>query len=347
MTGFVLPLALAWFFIVNCVASVGALTITGVARSRGVAGEEWSPSALLALRLMPAAMSVFFVAALFVPAFVRLEPEGMRETLGRTGLLLAAAALAAVLRAIARVVASVARTRRVVFRWSIDATRVRLKGVHLPSYLVETEFPVMSLVGILKPRLFIARQVYQALTPSELKSAVAHELAHVRARDNVKRLVVAMSPDLVGWSPAGRRLEASWRAAAEFAADARAVGGNRRRAVTLASALVKVARLIANHPRVDYACAMRGSGVGLSGSPRSDRAWRGAGGPAIQSMFHGGGPIVERVERLMRPESVRAKRHSGVRLVMLGAAVLLVALTSFNVAMLAVHSLTEILVRLP
>jgi Zn-dependent protease with chaperone function len=316
---FVLQLALAWFFIVNCLASVGALAIGGVARSRGAARVEWGPATLLALRLMPAAASIFFVAALFVPAFVRLEPEGMRETIGRTGLILAAAAVAVVLIAIGRGVADARRTRRVVALWAAGATPVRLKGVRLPAYVVDTAFPVMSLVGIVRPRLFIARQVVETLTARELKSAVAHELAHLRAYDNVKRLLLSLSPDLVGWSAAGRALDASWRAAAEFAADERAVAGDRRRAVTLASTLVKVARLVANHPRVDYACAM----------------------------FHDGGPIAQRVERLVQPESFRAPARSRRRVAMLALTALLVGLASFNAALPAVHSLTEILVQLP
>lgn len=316
---FIVQLALAWFFIVNSLASVAALTIARGARSPRLATPAWSASTLLTLRLMPAAMSIFFVAALFVPAFVRLEPEGMRETLGRTGLVLAAAALALVLAAIGRATAGATRTRRVVGGWAVRAARVRLEGLHLPAYVVETEFPVMALVGIVRPRLFIARQVVETLTASELKSAVAHELAHLRARDNAKRLLVAMSPDLAGWSPPGRALEASWRAAAEFAADERAAGGDRRKAVTLASALVKVARLAANRPRVEPACAM----------------------------FHDGGPIAERVERLVQPECFCPRGGSRRRIVILALTVLLVGLASFNVSLLAVHTLTEILVQLP
>jgi hypothetical protein len=46
-----------------------------------------------------------------------------------------------------------------------------------------------------------------------------------------------------GWSTAARDLEARWLAEVECQADARAVGGDDGRAVLLASALVKVARL--------------------------------------------------------------------------------------------------------
>jgi hypothetical protein len=61
--------------------------------------------------------------------------------------------------------------------------------------------------------------------------------------DNLKRCAMACAPDVLGWSAAGRRLEAEWRALAECQADLRAVNGDARRAVHLASALIKVARL--------------------------------------------------------------------------------------------------------
>jgi hypothetical protein len=48
---------------------------------------------------------------------------------------------------------------------------------------------------------------------------------------------------MFGWTAVSRALEDRWQAEAEFAADADAVGGDGQRAVLLASALVKVARL--------------------------------------------------------------------------------------------------------
>ena len=91
--------------------------------------------------------------------------------------------------------------------------------------------------------MFVARPVVEAFTSDEMEVSLAHEVAHHDTHDNLKRLLVACSPDLLGIWPSGRALERRWRAAVEFAADDRAVDGEESRAVALASALIKVARL--------------------------------------------------------------------------------------------------------
>ncbi len=102
---------------------------------------------------------------------------------------------------------------------------------------------MISLAGLLRPRVFVASPVIEAFTSDEMDVSLAHEVAHHDARDNLKRMLVACSPDLLGIWPSGRALERRWRAAVEFAADDGAVGGDESRAVALASALIKVARL--------------------------------------------------------------------------------------------------------
>jgi beta-lactamase regulating signal transducer with metallopeptidase domain len=119
----------------------------------------------------------------------------------------------------------------------------RVGGSGVPFYAVTDPFPVVALVGIWRPRVFIARQVIERLSAEELRAAVAHEMAHRGAHDNAKRVAIAWSPDVLGWLGAGRWLERQWAAAAERAADARAAAGSDCGRVHLARALVKVARL--------------------------------------------------------------------------------------------------------
>jgi hypothetical protein len=126
-----------------------------------------------------------------------------------------------------------------------------LSGTDIRAYVVEDPFPVVSLAGVCRPRLFIARQVLAALTPGELRAALAHEVAHRRAWDNAKRLLFCWSPDLLGWFPAGRDLECQWAAGAESAADRRAALDSPARRLDLAGALITVSRLaVDSGPRV-------------------------------------------------------------------------------------------------
>ena len=101
---------------------------------------------------------------------------------------------------------------------------------------------------MIRPRILIGPAVAQELSSAELEVAVAHELAHRQAFDNLARWAMLCAPDFFGISGAARRLERDWHAAAESLADARAVRGDSTRAVHLASALVKVTRLAAEGP---------------------------------------------------------------------------------------------------
>jgi hypothetical protein len=96
---------------------------------------------------------------------------------------------------------------------------------------------------VVRPRLFVAARVLDALTPDELDVSLRHELAHRRYRDNLKRVLAACAPDLLTLVGLSRRVDNRWRAEQEFAADATAVGDNQSHALSLASALVKVSRL--------------------------------------------------------------------------------------------------------
>jgi hypothetical protein len=94
-----------------------------------------------------------------------------------------------------------------------------------------------------RTRVFIGSAARAALSPGELRAAVAHERAHRDAFDNVKRFAIYCAPDFLAGSAPARRLEEQWRECAEWSADARAAGGDPARAHHLASALVKVSRL--------------------------------------------------------------------------------------------------------
>jgi beta-lactamase regulating signal transducer with metallopeptidase domain len=101
---------------------------------------------------------------------------------------------------------------------------------------------MMALVGVIRPRLIVTRGVVSALTIDELRAGIAHEIGHLRAWDNLKRLVMVAAPDVLAETRAAAAIEARWAAAAEHAAD-RAAGGDSESRCALASALVKVAKL--------------------------------------------------------------------------------------------------------
>lgn len=236
-------LGLAWFAAVNLVLSgvVWLFALRVAARDHHRDGAR--ARALLALRLLPAALALLTAAALFVPAHWALEPRGADERFGVTLGVLALVGAALVIRALVRAVQVARAALRVGACLRAAQPGITSLVRHDPPAVEVTGLDGISLAGVIRPCVLIGTRVREALSAAELDVAVAHETAHYRAQDNLKRVAMFCAPDLLGLSAAGRWLEASWRAEAECLADSRAVGGDDERAMSLASALVKVAIL--------------------------------------------------------------------------------------------------------
>ena len=230
-------LGLAWFAAVNLVASAIAWAAgRAIVRGRWQLNSDW----LLLVRLFPACVAALFVGIAFLPAHLRFEPSESDESFGRLLLTLFILAIAIIWRAAARagtVAAAALRTSRVLATMPA-AIPAPVEG----AYEVE-QFAGLSLAGLFRTRILVGADARRVLTRDELDVALAHEHAHRASYDNIKRCAMFCAPDFFGWTSTARALEQRWRAEAECRADSRAVAGDERRAVQLASALVKVARL--------------------------------------------------------------------------------------------------------
>ena len=236
-------LGLMWFAATNAVASLLAWLVGRSVMSRMArAPKRQSVQLLLAIRLLPAAASSLFVLAVFLPAHWSFEPPDTEESFGVVLAGTATLGLLLILHAGWRAIragfaghrfAEIARrAARQVDPDGVDHQVLELKGLR-----------GISLAGIWQPKIFIGPEALAALTPTELDLAIAHEIAHRRSNDNLKRFAMCCAPDFFGWTSVARRLEQQWQAEAECDADAHAVRGDDGRAIALASALVKVARL--------------------------------------------------------------------------------------------------------
>src|SRR5262245_12331913 len=92
--------------------------------------------------------------------------------------------------------------------------------------------------------LFRSDHLFQSLTSEEMAAAIAHECGHLAARDNLKRAALRACRDALAILPCGARLDRAWAEASEVAADEHAARGERAVALDLASALIKIARLV-------------------------------------------------------------------------------------------------------
>jgi len=246
-------LALAWFLMVNLAAScfVAALTRflrlhSGLARAQSGDARSGAlpPAWCFAVRILPGAAASLFVLAVFVPSYWRYEPrqtaEGFDVTLTICAMLGAALLAGGAIRGAASWMRAAVRTQT----WLRTARPIPFAHATVPAYEIEADYPLMALVGILRPRLLVTRGLIHALSDEELAACVAHEVGHSRAWDNLKRLAMRASPDALCRTAAARELEQRWASAAEHAADDVAGCHGPAARCALASALVKVARLM-------------------------------------------------------------------------------------------------------
>lgn len=112
---------------------------------------------------------------------------------------------------------------------ALNPRRVRIVGA-LPN-------PAFT-VGLLAPRIYLAEELTQRLTPDQLRAVIAHEGAHVRRRDPLRFFLLRLLACTLFWIPALRRLEEDVRDEAEVLADDVAA---REQPLALASAILALA----------------------------------------------------------------------------------------------------------
>ena len=197
------------------------------------------------LRIAPSAGAVVAVLGLCVPSYVWLESNAGTERL--TLLCLAATSLGAALCVIAVMRAAVVLWRSAHYMRSAKSRKVQIDAsaseLVEDVLVMESALPVLALAGVLRPKLLISRTVFEGLSPEQLEVALRHERAHCESGDNLKRLLLLLSPIALPSSKAFGVLERHFARYTEWAADDAASGGDPQRSVVLADALLRVSRL--------------------------------------------------------------------------------------------------------
>src|SRR6266850_316828 len=199
---------------------------------------------LFVIRISPAALAVISVVAFLVPSFLAYEPYATTEVVSKKLAALAIVSAIGVGFALWRGVRSWWATKTLLRKWLATAEQIRLPRVGIPTYRIRHSFPIIAVVGTIRPHLFIARHVLQTLSNEELIAAIAHECGHLAARDNLKRSVLRACRDALMIVPCGRSLDRAWAETAECAADEHAAHKSPAIALDLASALVKIAKMV-------------------------------------------------------------------------------------------------------
>jgi len=316
-------LSFASFFLLNAAASMLVWLLSDfLIRSAEKTVPRSAARFLLAVRLLPFFFGALFVLALCIPSYLWLEPHATAERVGSLcilfGILGAGLFFISATRAARAVLASVRHVRLC----SAAVLQHPASGAPSDLVVVDAKAPLLAMSGVLRPRLLVSQVVLDGLSPDQLGVVLSHELAHRRSRDNFKRFLFLLAPDLLPFLHPLRDLERTWSRFSEWAADDEATAGDPLRAVSLAAALVQVARLGAS-PELPY----------LSTSLLADDR-----------------DLSLRVERLLCPSSpaapCRSRRETGLA----GSAILIVGgglalLCLSPLALTSVHELLEFFLR--
>jgi Zn-dependent protease with chaperone function len=276
---------------------------------------------LASLRLFPSAIAAVSGGVVLL-AFAIFEPRQEGEYMGAAIPALAAFSLLLVAGSMWRARRLARATRALEQRWLSSATPIPLAGISVPAFAVDADFPIVAVVGWRRPRLLIATSVLASCSPDELIAVLAHEQGHIDRRDNLRRLMLSVAPDILAWLPASERMLSAWREAAEDAADDDAARAGADGRVRLASALVKVARL---------APGRRASGL----MPAS-------------ALYNGDG-LDRRVRRLLDPRASETERRASPwRARVRRSALVIGGVAASALALEGVHAALEVVIhRLP
>jgi Zn-dependent protease with chaperone function len=222
---------------------------------------------LFALRMFPLAAAVLTTVAFTIPSFLLLEPRAIDEPLGGIPLALGICGAGLGIFGALNAVFALRTASRRISAWTSHAQPLAA-SVPVPVLRISRIVPAMTAAGILRPRVLLSGAAESLLTSSELHTALNHEVAHVRSRDNLRKLLLR----LVAF-PGLRGLEAAWLEAAEMAADDAAVA-NAGQALDLAAALIKLSRLGPIEPSVDLTAALvHGAGSAMRARIERLLAW--------------------------------------------------------------------------
>ena len=199
---------------------------------------------LFVMRIGPPVLALVAIAAFMIPSYIAYEPHATEEFVSwKLGALATISAIGVAL-AFWRGLRTWTATRSLLKNWLASSTPITLDAINVPTFVLRHSFPLIAVVGALRPKLFIADHVLASLSKEELAAAIAHEYGHLAAGDNFKRSVMRISRAALLIIPCGRSLDRAWSEASESAADEYAAQKSSLVALNLASALVRIARMI-------------------------------------------------------------------------------------------------------
>ena len=237
----------------------------------------WQPRVLanylLGLRMLPLVAALASTAIFVLPSFLLLEPRATNEHVGDAPVVLSICCLVLVTVGMRRAVRARARSERAVAEWLREATQVAssesVAQQGFPVFMIRPVVPALTVAGVCAPRVLVSDAAANLLDSQEMQTALRHEIAHIRHRDNLKKLLFNFTA-----FPGMAALEAAWSDAGEMAADDAAVS-DAGDALDLASAIIKLSRLGPAPTAAALTTSLvQGSGASLNSRVERLLAWQ-------------------------------------------------------------------------
>jgi Zn-dependent protease with chaperone function len=279
---------LASFFLIHSVMCLAVRALE--ARALRFAEQLTSRAAarlFLLLRVLPAGIAIVLVAALCAPSYLRFEPNAGGERVGLACLTSAFLGLVVWTLALGSGLRSAIHALRFIRACRRSGRVVHLAGEPSELLVVRGQQPFLTQCGILRPDFVISERVLSHFSRAELDAALGHERAHWLSRDNLKRLVLRFLPAIIPFSRGFAGTECGWAKFTERAADDFVSARGPGAALSLASALVRLARMRAT--TAQPLCV-----------------------PQAASSLRGSDDLSGRVHRLLAPSRVPAKASAPV-----------------------------------
>jgi Zn-dependent protease with chaperone function len=240
-----ISLVLAALLTINALASLAAAGLWSlIERPMRGCSARTRAEVLFAMRVGPPTFAVISVAALLIPSYIVYEPYSTNEFVGKKLGALAIVSAVGLTLAFWRGFRSWLATRSLLRKWLDAATPIQLAEIDVRTFRMPHSFPIIAVVGMFRPRLFIAERVIESLSQEEMVAAIAHECGHLAARDNLRRTLIRVCRDMLAIIPSGRSIDRAWSENAEAAADEYAADRGSAVALNLASALIEIARMV-------------------------------------------------------------------------------------------------------
>lgn len=204
---------------------------------------------LFAVRVLPLLLAGLITAAFAIPSFLLLEPRSIVEPMGGAPLALAFLGVVLAICGFANAVFGLIKASRTVSTWSRSAQQIA-STLQFPLLRIFRISPALTAAGILRPRILLSGSAEFLLNGNELRTALNHEIAHIRRLDNLKKLLLRFLA-----FPGMHGLEATWLEVSEMAADDAAVSSTVD-ALDLAAALLKISTLKVEEPSPDLTAAL-------------------------------------------------------------------------------------------